>query len=740
MFDLQMAYMACLTAPDLLAEEAVAVALAHTRAQIAEGGDGELVPEGASLEVSALIRCFDALVCCGAWGEGWARVGVEAWEPLLGRHRRHALGAASEVATPAALASLVHETARFLFAHSEAQEAGRTIATLSLQITMAILSLMRAHAVLESRRLIIDTMLVEGEESSLHALRRRLAAFEPSQNRDVIAWRFQRAGWDEADPAIGSFFVGDAALRFEALTPHYAEDSACFEAMADFLTSAREPSGLPMREALASWLHISAFLPYDVLVQQFLGMPQAAQMAWAEYLQTRFPALPLTNSLAWLMAQATLERALGFLILGDFEALAGVAGRDMSPEQTQTLITLKALGLRAQGAPRWASNLLRHPFDPPSLPELWPDLSMIYVSLRAEAWCSQGAANRGIDELRQALSLGLEGGDLSLAFAVCYLHEGDFGQAESWLDTAASALDSQRFAPRLLAANSDIARAALAQARRARVVELPFLELAMKRGDADTFAQAALCWFDSQSGADRLAIFLAEARPEHRRAFVSALGARSAIDCDAVHELNLALSAHSPHSHELPFLQALAGLDNAYQAPALFLHAMSAYMPSDPCYWFSAERYLGLCCEARAFDEAARGIAPALIHADDPRAQRLLRLLLAQTPRDALMVVQQTLCDSLGMAECKAIFSHLKTPTPPPAEPSTTDYPLAFMSPPLAWQVFYRAANLLRAKTQPERGPDQNKRTSSRPVAMPEPTEAAWQLRRQERASDAFDA
>ena len=706
------------------------------------------------VEAAAILRSFMACAENGLWSEAMEHLTLSDWQGLVSQLRPFALAHDEVVQAPKELARLVSVTAIFLRDRMPTVlEAAQVVPTASLQLTMSIMSLIRAKKTFETVRETVERERENADERKLQALKTfedQFVAWCPCDNDELSERRHARCGLSPILRWVRKQIGDEAPLYFTALGgDRVLKDDAWLENV-----RLAQDADAPSHERMEACFLAMAMFPWAAQKQIISRMPDNAQKAWYGRMNIldAFEHCDAERAALRLSALSALETAFGALIRHDFSLLDTISTRDMPESLMAAWYVIRALSARMQGLP-WEDTYLRQGVCVPPALSFWPGLPSVYFYLRAEALCARNAPEVALQELQHALQNELCDALICVAFAQNHTALAHFGEAQVWIARASEVDENKDYLPLIARTREKLASASLDAAKRSPVLDASLLELALDTGDAETFSDAALCWFDAEQGRySWLGEKLASCGTGCRKFTAELLKRDELSHFDELCEIAEALENNASDDsarYDAQILQALSRLDCPEAAYERLICVVERWKTADKSrpdtnFWHAAERCITMGCASMAFDEVARTLAPELV-TDSPQARQALRLLFALTPRQALPILQQALIETIGQDETLACFMRLKQPDRPeePEKHETHQSCLPeILAPPLSWLIWARSGAILHPIQKPEKpSPREIARTLMRQKLekMPEPPKAEWIHQTQKKASDAFD-
>ncbi len=622
----------------------------------------------------------------------------------------------------------------------------RDFVMLAVQLTTAILSLMKTHEWYEKYNFTLDELSESGIDTD--ALRRYISVFEPAKSEEIIKHRLQEAGFSQALwPFANASRNPDALIHGCGQVP----DEEFVQGFSD-----KNMAEVLNQDINALPQYVSAILkaPVNWLYEQYQKMtPQAKHAVWVIISKKRaIQNKPLIDEMhfeSWLSEEsANADNARQWLLNQPALATGGSVSRVFS-----------ALRRRETEDPDWYSKWLREvDVDfPPTEHIFWENSDRDWRCFEsfwlAEAWREAGNAFHAIKILQDALANGLQMPQLWLLHADILIDMQHLGEAENAISQAKTSAeqyfpDDNRIQTSIRQTSAKLARSALQTALSAQEITPSLLELAMQFGDSETVSEAALCAFDADCLApDILPEILANA-PDARSTFIEKLAQRRDLDhLDNTYDLCSHLEKLLPNAPELRLLEAICQIDNPCVATQTLSAALRHIPDTEQLHWTAVELWIELQTQQLAFDEAIYGIVHSL-GSPHPRAVRALMLLIAYLPREARPMLQTMMMENLGADTARKAFERAKDGYKPAAaktEEIISVEELANTLMPLSWQMIYRAART----PKPESAEESAKRarreavlaarglSQRKPENAPEPAE--WVHASQPKASDAFN-
>lgn len=429
-----------------------------------------------------------------------------------------------------------------------------------------------------------------------------------------------------------------------------------------------------------------------------------------------------------------------------------------------------------QGDPDWTSGWMTENFQNIQ-PYFWPQSEetgtsfvTFYGLWLSEAWLETGNPQKAAETLESCLEQGGRHPGVFLQQARVFTELGALGEAVQALELVLAEdprcllgifPDSPRYATlnpekwgRCVEKVQDgLARAALHQAMISPEPDFPLLELAMTHGQKETFAEAALCWFDSGLGSDEFLCELLAKNQVGCAQWIQQLVTRGEpAQPDRLYGLCRILrqKLNNQDNPELDILEAMTQLDNPWQASDILIAAMDQLSCESELFWAALKVWIRVKTAQNEFAETVRPLIRPLM-ASNSRALAALRMMIGAMPREAARAVQNLLMEEVGSTDARKILESLVKPIPSVTSPLIQEPEISFCDQtvwmlPLSWQYLYRCARLANPPASIEQAHREEIRNQvivarERPHAQTFPGDepVKWIHQRQPRASDAFD-
>ena len=673
--------------PQLTAEETIACAI-----ESAKEFDVSVVPDKnrPDFELVTLQSCF-------------ARIGEIAADPrelaakITSCLRKYSGAGLSKIAAPAA------EIAQILIDCVSIDGDIQSVLPLaSIQIAASGLSLIKKNP--EFERLISSCDVLHCDEHDRRQIAAIITALAPCSNENLTAQRWQSLAPNCKGFALQSFDELQTFLLFaDASLSSFNRDAGFLPARRLSLESA-DPENAA-KQLISSVMHSPAVWIYELYKKSSNATRHAIYMIMAGKLSRMQMVVPPEDTFAqWLLAEYNNSRDLAAWILHQTPETAA------SDDDLRTLLT--ALRRRENIDPEWASFWLR------SSHHTTRTLINCRIADYAEfinimALRTIGASEQAHDALEPYLADDAVSPVMWLLMADCCIDLGRYGIAVHAIERASERTPSQQMPLNLndsviddglwkraiLFTRHRLGHAALARTMRNPVIEPALLELAMSFGDAQTIAEAALCWFDAALPATETPAQALANAPKALEHWILSVSARRDTDhLDKLYDFCQKLSQVCGDVPELGFLEALCQIDN----PAIAAQTLTFVVRKLPHRSRLQADALSLLVELlagdQAYDEAVNMLIPYL--EDDTRdTRRILVELMARMPREALPMLQTMMCEQLGRDKTLSIFERLRKPDTEPQPPISPEcdnpWPeLELCLLPVAHQLLYRAARI----------------------------------------------
>ena len=623
---------------------------------------------------------------------------------------------------------IARKTVNFLSPYQDGSLDTKSLILLCVQITTALLSLMKNHA----------------NEEYLHQATTELA--EIWENAPLCPTK----GWNDTtweDIGIGAFNhswnPNDLQAYQQNIAPILNESPQDFPQYVRLLMIAPK-----------SWLY-AQYQQMNITARHATFLIIAKQRA----LQNE-PSIPESDFETWLRLESQTQHAIA----------SWLRHRETCPIQGIFSAFISALIRHENKQSDWYAGWIRNvEFSmPPNSISFWPPLENSPTAMdfqifwRTMAWNDAGEYSKAFEILESHLAEGNSTPVLWLLMAHISSQLHHFGQAEHALQQAAEQLPKtcalqgdeplclapQKWQQSLDCAHFLLAQTALQSAKKSPTIEPSLLELAMHHGNAAIASEAALCAFDAQIEDLSQVIRVLSERDEVRDVFVEKLTTRRSRDhLDYLWEFAQQLQRNAGNSPSIVLLEALSQLDDTWTSLGTLSRALHGLSQQSALYWCAAELWIDLHAELQSYDEAVMGIVDAFA-LDDPRATRTLIYLIARLPKAAYGMLQTLMVETLGRDAVHQAFARIQNYT---AQPNCTELPsidwteIALFMLPYSWQVIYRASRYDLPTT-----PEENAKKARREQVLAArgirphshetaPDTAQWVHEVQKKASDAFD-
>lgn len=697
-------------------------------------------PESPDFEPQILVKCF----------RFFPSFGIEDAPKLLSLVRKYFVQNPSSADIPA----IAQKTVALLSPFKAPSLDTKSLILLSVQITAALLSLMKNHADLEFLCQAITDLdsiwqdaqtAAEGECSDAGTS----TPITPLANENSCISEFLMdcdvSAWDEI--GIGAFDH-----------PWHQNDWLSLKEDIAYLLN-ESPQVIPryvrlLMIAPKSWLYAQYCLMNSV-TRHALYLIVAKQRA----LQNESPVAE-SDFESWLRLESQTQQAIRSWLKHD----------NRIPVQGTFSPFISALIRRENNQPDWYSGWIRNvEFNMPANPiSFWPShedcpaATDFQIFWRAMAWSDAGEYGKALEIVESHLAEGNSKPILWLLMAHISVRLQRFGQAEHALTQAADqppkicalmgepprCMSPDRWKQSLDIAHFLLAQSALEYAKKSPTIEPSLLELAMHHGNITIASEAALCAFDAQIEDLSQTIRVLSERHEVREAFAEKLATRRSRDhLDYLWEFTQQIQKAIGHDPSVVLLEALSQLDDAWTALGTLSRALHGLSHHSDLYWCAAELWIDLHSELQSYDEAVMGIVDSFAE-EDPRATRTLIYLIARLPKAAYGMLQTIMTETLGRDAVHRAFARIQNYSVQPTHPEVLSIDWAEIAQwmlPYSWQAIYRASRYQLHPT-PEETAKKARRDqvlAARGIKIntheTAPDPAQWIHETQKKASDAFE-
>lgn len=627
------------------------------------------------------------------------------------------------------------------FAQIESKSADETIMA-AVQMTAAIMTLIKKHEKYEKRICALDDIGKFG--IPIDKLRIILAVSEPTQQTELIQSRLERfslssdftpnmnlqaiEAWMISNPLNG--LNDDFILNFQSFTSENINHSI---------------------QSLPQYINTFMHAPHDWLYDQYLQMNDLAKHAlWLIIAKMR--SLSAQSEIAETCFESWLKNEAANIKT----ARQWLDNRMPSGYGTLTRV-FAALYKRENGDTNWYAAWLRDIDSefPADNDTIWMNTGMAWNDFEtywhAEAWRCSNSRLKAVEMLQERLASGSDSPQLWIILADILIDLNNFGLAEHAIEQAAQNMrgEDARICQALEVTQQRLGKEALKSAKQSRNVENALLELAMKFGNSETIADAALCAFDSNcEPVEMLAKVLSESM-QARALFIQKIANRRDLEhLDNAYRLCQALEELCGNEPELRLFEAVCQLDNPSIAAQTLEQAMRCLNDDKYTYWTAVDLWIDLMADQNAWYEAVSGIAESFQSSDHHAVQSLMHLI-ACLPREARPMMQSILFETIGPEKTKQIFDRARNPivNSQTVQISTLDIQeLGLSVMPVFWQMLHRASRLNSSPSSEDsaRAARRESVMAARGIAVskyekaPEP--AQWVISKFSKASDAFNS